>query len=291
MCALCFSMEFIALGVHFATKQDAGYGTTSACYFASQNTIYVTCQKIPQSYVALPMLGGLDSVKEATVALAQWMKGGPMTREMQRKVKDLAVFSRHTPPSTFSLKKPTSREGIYLANAWIKACWGAGMMLSKGKDNLEEFAQDEESERIGQVLWGRPIKVKIITDADIFAAGQNAEAGFHGESRIIRYLMIKFIRKQMARKAITLEDGTRTDSFERWIRGQLHMGSNRPACLDCATYMRQIRIHFESRRGQASASGHAWVHPATLSSNRNKPTNTDVAAEAHLKHRAENLRK
>lgn len=275
MCAICYAMEFLALGVHFASRQHAGYGTTSACWSLDNNTIYITSQTPPQCYYALSMLD-VDSVPNVRAALKQWLKGGVMTRGMQKTVKEIVPRSGHAQPNILSLKKPKAKEAHHYSLMWAIVCFGIGLNLASGKHNLDEVMAEPDSDSQMANIFNKNPRIKIVLDSDIFATGVSASNGFHAESRIIRYLSIKQFRKDF--KGPNMLGGVGIDTaFVNRYKGKLHMGSNRPACQDCAKFMDVLCVHHESRSGKPSASEHSWVHPFQL--NEGKDTITPEARE------------
>jgi len=266
MCTICYTMEFLALGVHFAQRHDAAFGTSSACYYEQNNSIYITSQTINQSMLALPALPDVKAVAAKRNVLDDWLKGqGKMTAAMQKSVKVAVPRSAHADPSRLSFKKAAGGEAQYLVLAWAEACWGVGFLLSDGKPSVAALAQDDTYQREVKQFWEKAPKIKFVPDSEIFAAGVNAENGFHGESRLLRYLAVKTLRKNldgplMKAKSEKPFEEQFADSF-KW---QLHMGSNRPACADCGKFMERIGVHFKTRNDAGSSSGHPWVHPFTL---------------------------
>lgn len=271
MCTFCYTMEFLALGAHFAQRHDAAYGTSSACYYKQNNTIYITSQTINLSMVALPALPNAKSVGEKRKVLGDWLDGpGKMTPAMQKSVKDAVPRSAHADPTRLSFKKATGGEAHHLVSAWARACWAVGMLLSDGKDSIAAVAQTDTYEReVGQ-FWKNSPRIKVVPDSEIFAAGVSAENGFHGESRLLRYLAVKTLRKNLEGPLMQAKSaGPFEEQFADSFRLQLHMGSNRPACADCGKFMERIGVHFQTRTDSVSSSGHAWVHPFTLNQKKN----------------------
>jgi hypothetical protein len=253
MCDKCLALECLAVGAHFAAGKKSGWETTSACYFEDNNTIYVTSQVPNQTFFSIPMLPE-GTEPQALQALAEWDPSRPVTGPMKA-LKDSVVRSGHAPDGQLAMKKARTS----ISRAWAVNCFNAGCRAPDEKRYTE----------LAQALFGSDPHIKIVLDADIFAPGASAHQGFHGESRLIRYIFIKLLRKAIKGNLLNepaIPANAMNDEFRRRAGGKLHMGSNRPACYDCATFMTEIGVHFESASATPSSSGIPWIHPFYLES-------------------------
>jgi hypothetical protein len=201
-----------------------------------------------------------------------------MTPNMQKIVKAMPPAAGHAAANRVSFKKAKTGDHHLLAWLWARACWISGMGTSEEKAPLDAvMAEPQGGEEMAAVFNAMPA-IKFVLPSDIFAAGVSAKRGLHAESRILRYLAIKHFRCLIRGEKIDKPEPTIEATFKKAFGGRLHMGSSRPACLDCSTVMDLTGVHHESRRGKRSDSEHEWIHPFSLD-DRDETDIGDVAEE------------
>jgi hypothetical protein len=256
-CALCVALETLAKGVHSYINQNH-HSTTSASYSEGNDTIYICSQRPNQTLYSLATPAGAE---EAVRNDARLEAAEKLSHASQQQVKSGVQPSNHPVLTVGRSKKKAHSHKKAEAGSdahsytleWAKGCY-----------------EDEDGEDwpFGEV------QIKIIFEADVFACAAENCAGFHSESRVMRYLGIKDTRQLMTGKIMSSPATTLEGDLKlRFATKPVHMGSSKPACQDCSEYMSKLGIHHESRSGKPAASGHQWINPFTLG----EPIDPDLA--------------
>jgi hypothetical protein len=278
-CLKCVALECLAKGIHFATGNTGGYQTTSACYVEKRNTIYVTSQIPNQTFFSIPMLPA-NALSEAERALAEWCPNERVSAAIMG-LKEKSSRSRFV-----NSKRPTMRKVTdTVSNVWLARCFGAGAKVFLAYDDDRNLELDgdkplftEAGLECYKALFQSNPALKVVFDADIFAEGVSAAPGFHAESRLIRYLFISYLRKDMEGSLLNSTQKTTEQwngEFKQWFaERRIHMGSSLAACTDCAECMGKLGICYVSKTDNSAATGVPWIHPLYLSS---KPEESHVS--------------
>ncbi|HSU16880.1 hypothetical protein [Longimicrobium sp.] len=115
--------------------------------------------------------------------------------------------------------------------------------------------------------------VKVVLNQDLFVTTSVSTSGFHGESRIIRYHFVKFIRnfqpvdfeKLDPLKADKLIEELENGFIARYAN-RLHFGSSQGACKYCARYMKKLGLKFGSKQTLNKDREETWLNPVTMTS-------------------------
>lgn len=118
---------------------------------------------------------------------------------------------------------------------------------------------------------GSVTHVKVVRNPDLFVTKSVDTAGLHGESRIIRFHFLKFVRNFEPRRFDELDPldsadliESLTKDFTDRYRGRLHMGSSQGACRRCAAYMDDLGIAYRSTQALNKKREETWLHPVTM---------------------------
>jgi hypothetical protein len=287
-CHICQALECIAHGIFFAERDSGSPKTACACYF--NDTLYVTSQRPQTIYLSVPaqpIFGSkearLDQLKVVQGIVSDWDPIKIVSSQELGGLKFNPVQSKHAPGAW--KKTPAT----VLSQTWIAHCFFAGarglmderkydalratlrQMSDTGPPELPNVEQlfdalTPAGKQVAESLLSKSLRLKIVLDEDIFAHGKSADVGFHAESRVLRYLFIKSLRNLIGGKKLTESKTTEQKlkkAFKELIGGkEIHMGANRPACKDCADYMKSLGVDFESK--EESSSPIPWVHPLYL---------------------------
>lgn len=119
--------------------------------------------------------------------------------------------------------------------------------------------------------------VKIIRDAELFAPSTD-KSGFHGESRIIRFLVIKDMRGGgklydlfKVPKGEEKFNSWRKEVMDRVLaryQGQLAFGSSQGACQACADFLKALKLSYGKVQNINKDRGLTWLHPITLTTKK-----------------------
>ena len=107
--------------------------------------------------------------------------------------------------------------------------------------------------------------IRSVKNADIFKGTTPETTGFHGESRIIRYLYIGFVQSKITTVAFKDTWQDKKDEinrlFEEWMETQgLFMGSSQGTCKGCCTCL----DHFKIKHGVVGNTPKQWLHPISM---------------------------
>lgn len=130
--------------------------------------------------------------------------------------------------------------------------------------------------------------IKVVMDQDLFWIGKE-KTGFHGESRVIRHLLLKYLRNIPDDTDEKIGEGANAGVdllSEKWSRekvdaleakfkelfsaGELHFGSSQGACTYCKNYMTHMGIKFGSEQQANKNRDDDWKNPITMTATRGK---------------------
>jgi len=113
--------------------------------------------------------------------------------------------------------------------------------------------------------------VKVVRDADLFSMRGVSLSGLHGESRIIRYHLLKFIRnfepldfEALDGKAPKEVIKALRKEFKQLYARKLVIASSQGACSYCAEFMKKWKVAFASTQNVKKDRDGMWLHPVTM---------------------------
>jgi len=136
--------------------------------------------------------------------------------------------------------------------------------------------------------------VKVVQDAELFISGIE-KSGLHGESRLIRFLVIKELRGAAPEDALKPPSGQDEKKYNDWRKkvrtrftDHLTFGSSQGACLVCADYLDRLGLSYGSTQKINKDRDGTWRHPLTLTTKERNfgppSTNTYLATSVAAHH-------
>lgn len=179
-----------------------------------------------------------------------------------------------------TLKKKIGKKGFDTAAAreefWDKQC-----KISDKAENAPSKKADEKYKNIKDGLYKKLfdsvikkpqsdlaeikkniILVRSVVNSDIFQ-WTTETTGFHGESRIIRYLYIGFVQSKISTVTGTTEEKRKKIAtlFSEWTRTQdLLAGSSQGTCKGCGSCLDAYSI----KHGNIGNAPKQWLNPITM---------------------------
>lgn len=135
--------------------------------------------------------------------------------------------------------------------------------------------------------------IKVVMNADLFVTNATVTSGFHGESRIIRHLFLKYLRvsqdEDILSPKLTSESITKlNDKFAVFFQDSLYFGSSQGACSYCAKYMKRLGIRYTTLQAIEKERDDTWIHPITMTtkaSGYREPATKSLYVAATAAHR------
>jgi hypothetical protein len=249
----CLPLELIAFALHPGDSQS----TTTICLDASSACLYLTSQ---DNFKFEGVSAGNVSVLIEYLAWASKEYQGGAT-DIQRYVADYwekfcALVLKQEATSSEGVKEKIKKlyTGLY-TTLWQK-------FLNKRIDQ-STFMK----------LKSSFLQLFVIDDDDIFYAGKKEKTGFHGESRIIRFLFVRdfpaiylartgaFFYQQPGKDiSAEMKDNARTWFREHIKSKQLAVGSSQGTCSGCAECLENYGIAY----GDVGNKPSQWLDPITM---------------------------
>lgn len=232
-------VEAIAKSLHTAAGLD-NQSTTSVAFNDLNRTLYITSQQ-NRDYL-------------------QILTPRPMTITFQG-----GEVARWDPqPSQIPYYRPYGAQGMKKGISKVAMHPLLAATLGGARDHLLDDTGLEE-------FLGSVTHVKVVRNPDLFVTKAVDTAGLHGESRIIRFHFLKFVRNfepTRFEKLDPLESAglirELTKDFKDRYTGRLHMGSSQGACRRCAAYMDELKIAYGSTQAMNKKREETWLHPITM---------------------------
>jgi len=111
--------------------------------------------------------------------------------------------------------------------------------------------------------------IKVVMNQDLFVTTGVSTSGFHGESRIIRHLFLKYLRKTDKEDILSPQFSKESIAeleklFKTFFAGQLYFGSSQGACTYCGDYMDELGIEWTTAQSMDKGRDDTWAHPITM---------------------------
>ncbi|HEX8272619.1 MAG TPA: hypothetical protein VF615_08195 [Longimicrobiaceae bacterium] len=232
-------VEAIAKSLHTAAGLD-NQSTTSVAFNDLNHTLYITSQ---QNRDYLQIL----TPKPTTLT---WQ--GNVVAQLPPQPSQIPYYRGYSAPG---MKPGISKVAMH---PLLAATLAAARKHLKDDTGLEGF--------LGSVTH-----VKVVRNPDLFVIKSVDTAGLHGESRIIRFHFLKFVRNFEPTRfddLDSLDSGKLirelTKEFKDRYRGRLHMGSSQGACNRCGDYMDELGISYGSTQTMNKKREETWLHPITM---------------------------
>jgi len=228
---------------------------------------------------ALHRQSGLDSESTTTAAFCGLNKTLYLTSQQNKHYQDLLSVSSatffETPPDEDSIAKkyliflrdPSERQALS-RQATIKKRSFDEMLKNVLKFRVS--IKDDLERTEFRLFLDEITSVKVVLDRDIYIRTEQ-HSGFHGESRIVRFLFIKYLKRITWDELNHANRETVTHfeiDFKSRYAGQLWMGSSQGACDYCADMMGNLSIAFSSRQKFSKNREESWRHPLTTTTGK-----------------------
>ncbi len=232
-------VEAIAKSLHTAAGLD-NQSTTSVAYNELNHTLYLTSQQ-NRDYLQILTPKPMTLMWEGNV-VARWE---PQLNQI---------------PYNRSYWEPGMKKGItkVAMHPLLSAALAGARSHLLDDTGLDDF-------------FGAVTHVKVVRNPDLFVTKSVDTAGLHGESRIIRFHFLKFVRNFEPTRFDKLDplDSAKlieelTKEFKHRYTGRLHMGSSQGACRRCAAYMTELGISYGSIQAMNKKREETWLHPITM---------------------------
>ena len=249
----CPPLELLAFAVHPGDSQS----TTTACLDASAKVLYLTSQtNLKFDGVDLNIIFKIIDLLTLSNALHQEGKVDRDSVKSHFWEKYCALAEKEQVLTSQKALKGIDKlyEGLY-DQLW-KRFLGKGYSVS-------------ELQGMKPLIW----QLKVVEDIDIFYGKTPEKAGFHGESRILRWLFIRdYPRIHLAKTGGFFAllpgqglSGAIKQNAYTWFREHLHtqslaMGSSQGTCQGCATCLDDYQV----AHGPACNKPAQWLDPLTM---------------------------
>jgi hypothetical protein len=223
---------------------------------------------------ALHRQSGLDNQSTTTAGFCDLNKTLYLTSQQNKHYQDLLSVASATFFETPADEDTTAKKYlIFLRNPDDRQALGKQPTIKKR--SFEEMLRSVLKFRVtikdGQeredfmTFLTEITSVKVVLDRDIYIRTEQ-HSGFHGESRIVRFLYIKYLKRvtwaelnHPSRQTV----GQFEIDFKSRYGGRLWMGSSQGACGYCADLMTGLNIEFSTRQGFSKNREESWRHPLT----------------------------
>ena len=231
-------LELIASALHVQAGFD-NQSTTTAAFCSGNGTLYLTHQANKR----------YEELLRFALARIHELSGKPMIRV----VPELSdALDKEIKAGGSITKKPFSDVVKYVVKSTVT------LASKNDKERFIEFLDDIRS-------------VKVVLDSDLFIRSE-LHSGFHGESRIVRFLYIKYL-KRIPKEAVKQEDKGTIERFNKDFQARyksvLWMGSSQGACTYCAEMMDTLGIVYDTSQGMNKDRDGTWRHPLTTTTQLN----------------------
>jgi hypothetical protein len=248
----CIALELIAFAIHPGNTQS----TTTICLDVKSACLYLTSQN-NFSFETATRQGVHDVIDELVKASIELQKGTKL--EALKKYfweKCCALYTK--PPASKKAEEEIGR--IYTKGAY--------------HDLWEQFQKADYAASELEKLHFTFTSLGVIKDEDIFYSKAPEKSGFHGESRLIRFLFIRdypaihlaktgtffyLLPGQMVSQKI--KSNARTWFKDHISTQQLAMGSSQGTCEGCADCLNEFKI----AHGKVGNPPKQWLDPLTMS--------------------------
>jgi hypothetical protein len=225
-------LESIASALHTQAGFD-NQSTTTAAFYRRNGTFYLTHQ-YNKRYEEL-LLYAVSRLYR--LSSSKMIRTRPDVSEALKKEIEAGESIK---------KKPFSDVVKHLLNSTVS------ITDEQDKEDFSPFLDEIQS-------------VKVVLDSDLFIRSEQ-HSGFHGESRIVRFLYIKYLKRIPFTEMQQADQGTigRFESdFKACYADSLFMGSSQGACTYCAEMMNTLGIRYDSSQGMNKDRNGTWRHPLT----------------------------
>jgi hypothetical protein len=222
---------------------------------------------------ALHTQAGFDNQSTTTAAYCSGNHTLYLTHQYNKRYEDLLRLAASRIFTLSSEKQmmridPLVRKNIEEAESIKKKPFGA---LVKDVLKFRVSIADEQEKADFRDFLDEIQAIKVVLDSDLFIRSEY-HSGFHGESRIIRFLYIKYLKRISFEEMEHPEQGTverfKTD-FKARYGNVLWMGSSQGACTYCAKMMNALDITYYSDQGTNKDRDGTWRHPLTTTTKMN----------------------
>jgi hypothetical protein len=252
----CLPLELIAFAIHPGSTES----TTTVCLDVSSSCLYLTSQSnLKFANVTREMIHGLiEYLASAKIDLTSKLKTAATCAD--------EYWEDHCALST---------KNVFISKKSKKSFEGKSKKIRAQHVELWKNFRDAENnyeqvDRLKRMITS----VESIEDDDIFVGHAPEKTGFHGESRIIRFLFIRDYPELYAaanngefpeaprESALPSEiKENASQLFRNAIKSrQIAMGSSQATCEGCGDYLDKLNI----AHGKTGHRSPQWLNPLTM---------------------------
>lgn len=252
----CSALELIAFAIHSGDTQS----TTTVCWESGGKILFITSQT-NASYedVTLQKVGEILDYLTLSAALYQERKVEKADCKADYWERYCALCEKELKANKTALEKINK-----LFNNVYDRIW---------KRFLEQNYRVDELQKLKSDIW----HVIVVLDNMIFSGKAPEKTGFHGESRILRWLFIRDypgVHLQQTQTFFYQEPGqklsanTKQNAYD-WFKAHLKnvplaMGSSQGTCKKCATCLDDYQVAHETPENEPQQ----WLDPLTMCGNQ-----------------------